>query len=161
MRLILICLCLCSGVSLVAFSRLGFPEDPLHILGSPRSAVADREAKDRDGKNQARFARPQRPLVVETMGGPLTHDDVTHTAPVEEPARAEAPAPEAPVAAFPVPVPAPPPSNKVEPSRTVEPEHHSATVRERLRLVRMARMAMKRRVLFVRAAMPQRPAKTP
>ena len=33
MRLFIIWLCLCSGVSLVSFSRVGFPEDPLHILG--------------------------------------------------------------------------------------------------------------------------------
>ena len=154
MRLIIICLCVCSGVSLVAFSRAGFPEDPLRILGSPRPA-ADREAKD-----QARFARLQRPPAVETMGGPVAQDDVTRTASIEEPARAEVPAPEVPTA---VPPPAPAPVNKIEPPRKVEParEHHTATGRATLRVMRMARVAVKQRVLFVSSAMKQRPAKTP
>jgi len=154
MRLIIICLCLCSGVSLVAFSRAGFPEDPLRILGSPRPA-ADREAKD-----QARFARLQRPPAVETMGGPVAQDDVTRTASIEEPVRVEAPAPEVPTA---VPLPAPAPVIKVEPPRKVEPvrEHHTATGRARLRVMRVARMAVKQRVVFVRVAVKQRPAKTP
>jgi len=153
MRLIIICLCLCSGVSIIAFSRAGFPEDPLRILGPPRPA-ADREAKD-----QARFARLQPPPAVETIGGPAMQDDVARTASVEEPARAEAPAPEMPVAALPAPVPAP--TNPVEPARKAEPvsEHHPASIRTRLRLVRMARVPMQRRVLFVRVI--QRPAKTP
>src|ERR1700674_1551730 len=140
MRLIIICLCVCSGVSLVAFSRAGFPEDPLRILGSPRPA-ADREAKD-----QARLARLQRPPAVETMGGPVAQDDVTRTASVEEPARVEAPAPEVPAA---VPPPAPAPVNKIEPPRKVEParEHHIATGRRTPRVIRMARVAAKQRVL--------------
>jgi hypothetical protein len=155
MRLIVICLCLCSGVILVAFSRGGFPEDPLRILGTPRPA-ADREAKD-----QARFARLQRPPAVETMGGPVAQDDVTRTASIEEPVRVEAPAPEVPSAVIPLPTPAP--VNKVEPLRKVEPvrKHHIATGRATPRVMRVARMAVKQRVLFVRVAVKQRPAKTP
>jgi hypothetical protein len=153
MRLIIICLCLCSGVSLVAFSRVGFPEDPLHILVSPRPA-ADREAKD-----QARFARLLRPPVMETIGAPVVQNEVIHTPPVEEPVRAEAPAAQMPVADLPRTAPAPAassPAGKAEPAS----ERHPAVLRARL-LVTTAHMAMQRRVLFVRAAMtPYRP-KTP
>jgi hypothetical protein len=154
MRLIIICLCLCSGVSLIAFSRAGFPEDPLRILGSPRPS-ADREAKD-----QARFARLRHSPAVETIGRPAMQDDVTRTALVEEPAGPEAPAPE--LSAV-LPAPVPQTTNTIPPARQAEPasEHHPATVRARLRLVGMPRMAMKRRVLFVRAAAIQRPAKRP
>jgi hypothetical protein len=166
MRLIIICLCLCSSVSLVAFSRVGFPEDPLHILGSPRPA-ADREAKN-EAKNQARFARLQRPPAMETIGAPVlqdsvTQDDVTRAASVEEPTRAEAPAPEAPGAPVPLPVPAP--AKKIELPRKVEAasEHHTATVRAPLRIarMRMPRAVVKHRVIFVRVAIKQRPAKAP
>jgi hypothetical protein len=154
MRLIVIWLCLCSSVSLVAFSRVGFPEDPLRILGSPRP-TADREAKD-----QARFARLQPPATVETIGRPVTQDDVMRTASVEEPVRVEALVPEGPTAA--VPSPAPAPINEVEPARKVEParERHSATVRTRVRLVRMTTKPMKRQVLLVRVAVTRRPVKT-
>jgi hypothetical protein len=154
MRLIIICLCLCSGVSLVAFSRAGFPEDPLRILGSPRPA-ADREAKD-----QARFARLQRLPAGETMGGPIVQDDVTRTASIEEPARAEAPAPELPT---PVPPPAPAPVGKIEPPHKEEParEHHRAAGRAMLRVMRAAPGAVKQRVVFVRVPAKPRPAKTP
>jgi hypothetical protein len=161
MRLIIICLCLCSSVSLVAFSRVGFPEDPLHILGSPRP-VADREAKN-EAKNQARFARLQPPSVMETIGESVAQDDVTRIASVEEPARAEAPAPEAPVAVIPLPVPAP--AKKIELPRKVEAasEHHTATVRAPLRIarMRMPRAVVKHRVIFVRVAIKQRRAKAP
>jgi hypothetical protein len=166
MRLIIICLCLCSSVSLVAFSRVGFPEDPLHILGSPRP-VADREAKN-EAKNQARFARLQRPPALETIGGPVTQDpvtqdDVTRTASVEEPTRTEAPGPEAPVAVIPLPVPAP--AKKVEPPRKVEaaPEHRTVTVRAPLRIarMRMPRTTVKHRVIFVRVATKPRHAEAP
>ncbi|MGP0094601.1 MAG: hypothetical protein ACLPKB_32330 [Xanthobacteraceae bacterium] len=154
MRLIIICLCLCSGVSLIAFSRAGFPEDPLRILGSPRPAT-DREAKD-----QARFARLRHSPAVETIGGPAMQDDVTRSALAEEPAGPAAPAPELPAA---LPAPVPETTNTVQPARKAEPasEHHPATVRARLRLARVPGMAMKRRVLFVRAAAIQRPANTP
>lgn len=155
MRLIIVCLCLCSGVSLIAFSRAGFPEDPLRILGSPRPA-ADREAKD-----QARFARLrlQRSSAVETSDGAPMPDDATRNASLEEPARTTVPAPEAPVDVLPLPVPAP--TNTVEPAREGEPPsgHHPVTIRTRLRPVRMPRVALKRRVLLVRAAVIGRPAK--
>ena len=97
---------------------------------------------------------------VETMGGPVAQDDVTRTASIEEPARVEAPAPE--VRAL-VPPPAPVPVDKVEPPRKVVPvrEHHIATGRATLRVMRVARTAVKQRVVFVRVAVKQRPAKTP
>jgi hypothetical protein len=154
MRLFIIWLCLCSGVSLVSFSRVGFPEDPLHILGSPRP-TADREAKD-----QARFARLQSPAAVETIGRPVTQDDVMRTASVEEPVRVEALVPEGPTAAAPSPATAP--INQVEPTRKTEParEHHSATLRARVRPVRVTSRPMKRQVVLVRVAVTRRPAKT-
>jgi hypothetical protein len=154
MRLIIIWLCLCSGVSLVSFSRVGFPEDPLHILGSPRPA-ADREAKD-----QARFARLQPPAAVQTTGRPVTQDDVTRTAPVEEPVRVEALVPEGPTAAAPSAATAP--INEAEPARKTEParEHHSATQRTSVRPVRMTSVPMKRQVVLVRVAVTRRASKT-
>ena len=142
MRLIIILLCLCSGVSLIAYSRSGFPEDPLRILGPPR-AVAEREAKD-----QARFAHRFAPP--DTSGtaaiheaatrDALTHDthdavvadDGARTASIAEPARAETPA-ETPM----LPISAPAPVEKVEPIG----EHQSSAARARL-LVRTARMTV-------------------
>jgi hypothetical protein len=154
MRLIIICLCLCSGVSLVAFTRLGFPEDPLHILRS-------RPAADRDFKDQARLARPRPTPILETIGGPAAHDEVTRTATVEEPARLDAPAASTPAAPLPAKasVLAPPAPAQVASTYAVAPmsERHPAAVRARL-LVRETRVAMQRRAIFARAAtIPHRP----
>jgi hypothetical protein len=150
MRLIIVCLCLCSCACLVGFSRVGFPEDPLHILGSP-PAAADREAKD-----QSRFAKLQRAPMPETSGGPATLEGAAPSIASDEPPRIEASAAEAPTSAIPLPVPAP--VSKIEPAGKIEPvhEHRSAAVRAKPRLVRLFSNAVRRRVLLIRAASPQR-----
>jgi len=151
MRLIIICLCLCSGVSLVAFSRVGFPEDPLRIL-------APRPAPDREAKDQARFARaqPQRPSGAESIGAPVEQDEAPRSVSIDELAQVEASAAEIPVSvpiAVPQPAAAPASANKVDSASECHP-----TALHARSLVPTARMAMKRRVLFVRAAMtPYRP----
>ena len=144
MRLIIICLCLCSGASLIAFSRAGFPEDPLHLLSSLRP-TADREAKD-----QARFA--QHAPVEETVGGPIVQYDAPRTAALAESPTVAAPAAE--VAAVAPPTATPVPTDKAEPAG----EHHSAVAQARP-ILRTAHTVMKRRLLFVRAAvLPYRAA---